>query len=159
MVSLSSASAPQTITLAFATADAGTALAGTNYTSTSGTVTFTPGQTSQAIDIPILDDTALTAPAAMFTLNLSSPTNATLASTTATGTIFSNEGVQYNNPPANTNTGFAGDSQTGTINKFNYVIFNSRTDALADAQIQFFLTPIGANLDDATPFETARYRR
>jgi hypothetical protein len=43
------------VTVAFATSD-GTATAGTDYTATSGTLTFNPGETSQTFTIPILDD-------------------------------------------------------------------------------------------------------
>jgi Ca2+-binding RTX toxin-like protein len=56
-VSLSKASS-QTLTLAYATAD-GTATAGNDYTATSGTLTFAPGQTRQTIAIPILSDSNL----------------------------------------------------------------------------------------------------
>jgi Ca2+-binding RTX toxin-like protein len=56
-VSLSKASS-QTLTLTYATVD-GTATAGSDYTATSGTLTFTPGQTRQTIAIPILSDSNL----------------------------------------------------------------------------------------------------
>jgi Ca2+-binding RTX toxin-like protein len=56
-VSLSKASS-QTLTIAYATAD-GTATAGNDYTATSGTLTFAPGQTRQTIAIPILSDSNL----------------------------------------------------------------------------------------------------
>lgn len=44
-----------TTTIGFATAD-GTATAGTDYTATSGTLTFAPGETSKTINIPIIND-------------------------------------------------------------------------------------------------------
>jgi hypothetical protein len=48
------ASAPtESVTVTYATAD-GTAVANTDYTATSGTLTFAPGQTTQTIDVPIL---------------------------------------------------------------------------------------------------------
>ena len=43
------------LTVDYATAD-GTAIAGQDYTSTSGTLTFSAGETSKTIQIPILDD-------------------------------------------------------------------------------------------------------
>ena len=74
------------VTFQFATAD-GTALAGTNYLATSGLVTFTPGQTTQTVTVQILPET-VSGPNTQFTLKLSAPQNATLASTTATATIL-----------------------------------------------------------------------
>jgi hypothetical protein len=44
-----------TSTVNYATGD-GTALAGQDYTATSGTLTFGPGVTSQTFDVPVLDD-------------------------------------------------------------------------------------------------------
>ncbi|MFM6748372.1 MAG: Calx-beta domain-containing protein, partial [Dolichospermum sp.] len=88
-VTLSNAST-QTITVQYATAN-GTAIAGSDYTSTSGTLTFNPGVTSQVINIPILND-SLNEANETFTLNLTTPTNATLgaakkATTTITDTL------------------------------------------------------------------------
>ncbi|HEY1686388.1 MAG TPA: Calx-beta domain-containing protein [Tepidisphaeraceae bacterium] len=151
LVSLTSAPSSN-VTVNYATSD-GTATAGTNYTATTGTLTFTPQQTSQVIDVPVLDDTSMTATSANFTLTLSSPSsNATLSTATATGTIYSNAGIQFDTP-TNQSSGFAG-NQNG-INSFNYVIENTRASALPDAQIQFFLTAIGADLNNATPFQTS----
>ena len=84
-VTLSSAST-QSITVQYATAN-GTAIAGSDYTSTSGTLTFNPGVTSQLINIPILND-AINEANETFTLTLSSSTNANLGTTkTVTTTI------------------------------------------------------------------------
>ena len=46
-----------TVTVDYATSDS-TAKAGDDYTATSGTLTFTSGQTSKTITIPIVNDTA-----------------------------------------------------------------------------------------------------
>ncbi|MDD1449395.1 M10 family metallopeptidase C-terminal domain-containing protein [Dolichospermum sp. ST_sed8] len=84
-VTLTSASS-QSITVQYATAN-GTAIAASDYISTSGTLTFNPGVTSQVINIPILNDSLSEANEA-FTLALSSPTNANLGTTnTVTTTI------------------------------------------------------------------------
>jgi Ca2+-binding RTX toxin-like protein len=81
-----SGSSTQTITVQYSTAN-GTALAGSDYTATSGTLTFTPGVTSQTISIPILNDSVNEANET-FTLKLTSPTNAILGGTaTVTTTI------------------------------------------------------------------------
>ena len=55
-VTLTSPSA-QTVTVAYATAN-GTATAGTDYTATSGTLSFTPGTTTRPINVTALADTA-----------------------------------------------------------------------------------------------------
>jgi hypothetical protein len=73
------------LTVNYATAD-GTAHAGTNYTATSGTLTFAPGWTTGTIDVPILDSGSQTTPLT-FTLNLSNPVGGSLSQSQATGTI------------------------------------------------------------------------
>ena len=76
----------QTITVQYATAN-GTATDGLDYTSTSGTLTFNPGVTSQVINIPILND-SLNEANETFSLTLNSPINASLGtSQTVTTTI------------------------------------------------------------------------
>ncbi len=75
----------QTVTVDYATADA-TAKAGSDYTSTSGTLTFTPGQTVQNISVPILEPSA-SEPSRSFSVILSSPTNGTIGEGSATVTI------------------------------------------------------------------------
>ena len=69
-VTLSQASS-QTVTLQYATAD-GTAVAGSDYTAVSGTLTFAPGETVKNVAVPIADD-AVDEPNEDFTLGLSSP--------------------------------------------------------------------------------------
>src|SRR6185369_6185012 len=75
-VSLSSA-AVQTVTVNYATAN-GTALAGTDYVSTNGTLTFLPGQTSQTITVKVLGD-VLDELDETILVNLTAATNATIA--------------------------------------------------------------------------------
>ena len=53
----------------YATAD-GTAVAGTDYTSTNGTLTFAPGEVSKSISVPLIDDT-IDEPNKSFDVNLS----------------------------------------------------------------------------------------
>jgi len=65
----------QNVLVSYATAD-GTATGG-DYTTTSGTLTFTPGQTSKTFNIALLDD-ALSEPDETVNLSLSNPVNATL---------------------------------------------------------------------------------
>ncbi|NCR56870.1 MAG: hemolysin [Microcystis aeruginosa LL13-06] len=84
-VTLSQASS-QTISVNYATSN-GTATAGSDYTATIGTLTFAPGVTSQALNIPILND-SLNEADETFTLTLSSPTNAALGTQTAATTTI-----------------------------------------------------------------------
>src|ERR1043166_1870383 len=85
-----SGSSSQTITVDYATAD-GTAVAGSDYTSTSGTLTFAPGETSKSFTVSVTDD-SLDEDDETFTANLSNPTNATLGSpSTETITILDND--------------------------------------------------------------------
>ena len=65
-----------TVTVDYATSDI-TAEAGDDYTETSGTLTFTAGETVMAIIVPILDD-AIYEPTERFDVTLSNPTGATL---------------------------------------------------------------------------------
>ena len=83
-VTLNTASA-QTVTVQFATAD-GTATAGSDYVSVSGTLTFNPGITSQPINVTINGDT-LPEPSETFFVNLTNPTNGVLLDAQGVGTI------------------------------------------------------------------------
>jgi Calx-beta domain/RTX calcium-binding nonapeptide repeat (4 copies) len=84
-VKLSQAS-DKVITVSYTTQD-GTAKAGEDYTATSGTITFQPGETSKIINVPLLDNN-LSEGDESFTLKITSFDNATLSSSdTATATI------------------------------------------------------------------------
>ena len=89
-VSLSAASS-QTVTVNYATAN-GTATAGSDYTPTSGTLTFTPGVTSRTIAVSVLGD-MLDENDESFTVTLNSPSNAGLASAVGTANILDNDGT------------------------------------------------------------------
>ena len=85
-VSLSPAVGGET-TVEFSTAN-GTAVAGTDYTATSGTLTFSPGSTTRFITVPVLGD-PLPDETETFVVNLSNPSgNAQLQDGQATGTIL-----------------------------------------------------------------------
>ncbi|MFN8073364.1 MAG: cellulase family glycosylhydrolase [Mycobacterium sp.] len=87
-VSLSKA-ATTPVTVGYTTAN-GTATAGTDYTASSGTLTFAPGVTTQTIAVKVTGDTAVE-PDETFTVTLANPTGATLARTTATATITNDD--------------------------------------------------------------------
>ena len=76
----------QTVTVAFATADGSATTANNDYQATTGTLTFTPGTTSQTITVPVNGDTTVEGDKT-FTVNLSNPQNAVIGTGTGTGTI------------------------------------------------------------------------
>jgi hypothetical protein len=87
-VTLSAASS-QPVTVAYATAN-GTATAGSDYQTATGTLTFAPGQTSKTVTVQILGD-RLPEANETFVVNLSSTTNATIADGQGVGTIADDE--------------------------------------------------------------------
>jgi len=87
-VTLSAPSA-QPVTVQYATAT-GTATAGSDYQARSGTLTIPAGQTTGTITVPIIGD-RLPEPNEAFAVNLSSPTNATIADGQGVGTILDDE--------------------------------------------------------------------
>jgi hypothetical protein len=79
-----------TATVSYATSN-GTALAGSDYTTATGTLAFAPGVTSQTFSVPIINDTAFEANESV-ALALSNPVNATLRSPSqATLTILDDD--------------------------------------------------------------------
>jgi hypothetical protein len=84
-VTLDSASTAP-ISVSYATAN-GTAVAGTDYTQTSGTLDFAPGVTSQTVNVPITT-VATGGPTRTFTMNLSDASGATISRGHATGSIL-----------------------------------------------------------------------
>jgi glucose/arabinose dehydrogenase len=87
-VSLSNASS-QTITVNYATAD-DTAIAGSEYVATNGTLTFNPGQTTATINVPVIGD-LMNEEIAKFNLNLTAPSNATITDNQGVGTILDDD--------------------------------------------------------------------
>src|SRR5262249_34498457 len=76
-------------TVSFATANA-TAVAGSDYISAAGTLSFAPGTTAQQVTVAVLGD-ALDEANETFSVNLSAATNATLADPQGLGTITDND--------------------------------------------------------------------
>jgi photosystem II stability/assembly factor-like uncharacterized protein len=79
----------QTVTVQYATAD-GSAAAGTDYQVQSGTLTFSPGQTSKTLTVLVNGNTT-PQPDRAFYVNLTAPQNATLGSAQGTGTILDDD--------------------------------------------------------------------
>jgi hypothetical protein len=110
-VTLSSARV-STVTVNYATQN-GTAIAGTDYVAASGTLTFTQGVTSRTITVNVNGNTTVESDKTFF-VNLSAPTNATIAVAQGTGTIINDDGGLSNanfeglwwNSPAESESGW-----------------------------------------------------
>ena len=137
-VTLSAASA-STVTVNYATAN-GTATAGSDYIPSSGVLsvlTFAPGETSKTVAVSVLGDTVAEANET-FTLNLSSPSGATLgAISSATATIINDDSNTGGNLlPTPTNAAFleALDNDTQSIaaeTDFNGALYVLSTQVLS----------------------------
>jgi uncharacterized repeat protein (TIGR01451 family) len=112
-VTLSQASG-QTVTVDYATAD-GTATAGSDYQSATGTLVFAPGDLTKTITVQVNGDTA-NEPDETFFVNLTNGLNATISDTQGLGTITNDDGpfvqfslssYQINEGAQNTPQGFA----------------------------------------------------
>ena len=75
----------QVVTVAYATQD-GTAVTDSDYTATSGTLRFEPGETIQNIQVATLRD-AIAEPSESFTVELSDPVGTAITNSTGVGTI------------------------------------------------------------------------
>ncbi len=72
---------------------AGSALPVSDYQTTSGSLTFAPGQTTLSVTVPIVGDATAEA-TETFGVTLSGPSGGTLGSATGTGTILDNDPTQ-----------------------------------------------------------------
>jgi Calx-beta domain/Fibronectin type III domain len=84
------------VTVSYATQN-GTAVAGTDYTATSGTLTFPPGETAENITVPVKARSGRVA-ARSFSVTLSGPANATIAAGTGVVTIEATGGAAVSSP-------------------------------------------------------------
>ncbi|MCE9545409.1 MAG: cellulose binding domain-containing protein, partial [Planctomycetia bacterium] len=110
-VGLSQASTQQ-VTVQYTTVN-GTATAGSDYTATSGTLTFAPGETSLTIAVPVVRD-LIAESTETFTIQLSSPSGATLARASATGTIQDDDTVSVPLPSASIGNLSLNEGNSGT---------------------------------------------
>jgi len=91
-----SLSSTQTVTVDYATSSASpaTAAAGTDYQTTSGTLTFNPGDTTKPINVLVNGDTTNEAICETYFVNLSNPTNATISDNQGQGGITDDDGTK-----------------------------------------------------------------
>ena len=133
-VTLSTAS-PLTTTVDYQTMD-GTAVAGTDYLATSGTLTFPPGATTEVVPVPIIGNTTV-GPNKSFYAMLSNAQNATIAIAQGTGTIINSNTAgqfQFSMP------GFAASEDDGQA-----TIIVTRTAGAASAVSVDFATIAGGS--------------
>jgi hypothetical protein len=124
-VTLSTASS-QTVTVNYSTAN-GSAVAPGDYDAvTNGSVSFAPGETSKPIAISTNEDSVNEA-AETFTVTLSSPTNASIASGQGTGTINDNDAA----PSLSINDATVSEGNTGTV----FAVFTVTLSAASGQQV------------------------
>ncbi len=122
-VSLSTANSQQ-VTVNYATANGTTnpATAGSDYTTTNGTLTWTAGTTTaKTISVPLLNDTTVEANKTFF-VNLSGATNATISDAQGLGTISDDDAVFSIN-----------DATTGEGGTATFTVTATRSIAVAQA--------------------------
>ena len=81
-----SAASGKTITVDYATMD-GSATSPADFTATSGSLTFAPGETLKQVDITVESDALTESPAETFTFAITNPTNAALGNASTTVTL------------------------------------------------------------------------
>jgi len=112
-VTLSAASS-NPVSVQYATAD-GTATAGSDYSATSGTLTFAPGETQKTIVVAVNGDTVPEADET-FLVNLSNPTNAVVGVSQGTGMIQNDD---LGADPLEVNDAAATATKYGSTNSIN----------------------------------------
>jgi outer membrane protein assembly factor BamB len=82
-----------TVTVTYSTAD-GSALAGTDYVATSGTLTFVPGETTKTVVVPTINDSVAEGDKT-FNLKLSNPSGGTITTGQGVGTIHEDNATKF----------------------------------------------------------------
>lgn len=112
--------------VSYATAN-GTAAAPGDYTTTSGTLTFTSAQTSQTVSVPTIDDTTVES-AETFTMSLSGPTGGATLGTPSSATATINDNDSAPNQPPVANFDDAGSVSCGSSKTVNVVANDTDPD-------------------------------
>jgi hypothetical protein len=138
-VSLANASS-QNITVTYATSD-GTAYNGTNYTSTSGTLTIAAGSTSGLITVPTIHDGVYTG-SLTYTVTLSGATNATISGNIGHGTVV------------NTDAEPALSLASNSVNEGSNLIFTVTQSTLAGVNVTVTYTTSDGTAKHGTNYTT-----
>ncbi len=138
------------VTVDFATAD-GTATAGTDYGTATGTLTFAPGSVLQNVTVSITPETAVE-PDETYFVNLSNPVGATILDGQGAGTIVNDDGAAATDQTGELTHGFritedlAGgspDTDTFAISQKPFSSYEVVVDATSGD-----ITPVGLDLTD-----------
>ena len=108
-----STSSSENVAVNYSTSD-NTALSVVDYTSSIGSITFTPGQVSQTISIPIIDD-FIPETLENFTITLSDPTNAAILDGSGIVSIVDNDTCTISSPSGSVTAQPTCATTTGTI--------------------------------------------
>jgi len=100
-----SAPSTQVVSVSYNNSNA-TALNGSDYVALAGSIVFQPGETIHTLKIPLIDNTVVES-TETFGLNLFSPVNATVGTSSVIGTILDNDGPPPVGQLLNTGTGSA----------------------------------------------------
>ncbi|MEL6559789.1 MAG: Calx-beta domain-containing protein [Bacteroidota bacterium] len=129
-----------TITVSAATAD-GTAIAGIDYTAIGSTITFSPGDVTETVTVSVQGET-LDEADETFTVNLTSPSNATISDASGTGTITNDDDAFE--PEITFSLQASGVDEGSDV----YLIYE--LDAASGTTASFNLANVTGNSDDAT---------
>ena len=117
-----SAAANETVSVDYRT-EAGTTTAGEDFIPTSGTLEFTPGETSKVVLVQVIPDLVVEDDETV-TLLLTNPTGAEVANPVNVGTILNDDWLS---------SGVEGDySENGTVDAADYIIWRDTLGSFAD---------------------------
>ncbi|MFT3920935.1 MAG: Calx-beta domain-containing protein [Myxococcales bacterium] len=152
-VTLTNASETE-VTVAYTTVD-GSAVAGSDYTATSGTLTFSAGSLSRTISVPLLNDTIEELDEA-FSLNLANPTGATIADGQATATIHDNDSptISVSDVSANEGNALVFTINLSNVSTQSITLLYSTVNGTATAGADY--TAIGVSSVTFAPGETSK---
>ena len=147
-VALSTASGA-TITVNYATAN-GTATAGGDYETTSGALTFNPGETSKTVSVNVFGDTSVE-PDETFALNLTNPVGASTGAG-GTATITNDDpGTQFNVSGSVNDASVGGVSGVTITLRLDQAGTTLTTQTDANGNYAFLNLPFGQNRVMVTP--------
>ena len=137
--------ATETVTVDYSTVD-GSAEAGTDYTATSGTLTFAPGQAWTAVRVEIIDDSVQDS-GQTFKLVLSNASNATIADDEGLGKIYNSD------PNAQEVSIAAGTSPVTEGTEAEFTLSRTGTATEEALTVTVEVTESGAMLEGTAPAE------
>ncbi|WP_375471161.1 beta strand repeat-containing protein [uncultured Nostoc sp.] len=117
-ISLSNPSYQQ-VTVNYNTSDGTAKVSDSDYNSASGMIIFAPGETSKTLSIGVIGDNT-NEPDETFSVNLLTPTNATIADGSRIATIINDDNIQL--PNIKISDVFVNEGDTGTTTNANFTV-------------------------------------